>query len=66
LCKWEGANKLEKSPSPYPLPQGERVNFLKLKINSLPLDGGGMGGGEIRDFFTASPFQRGIEKQEPI
>jgi hypothetical protein len=28
------------SPSPYPLPAGERANFLKLIINFLPLDGG--------------------------
>jgi hypothetical protein len=31
---------LEFTPSPYPLPAGERVDFLKLIINFLPLDGG--------------------------
>ena len=61
----EGVKKLEYSPSPYPLPRGERVNILKLKRNILPLDGGGMGGGEIGDFFTPSGRERvgGIDCQ---
>jgi len=50
----EGVKNLKYSPSSYPLPRGERANILKLKRNFLPLDGGGEGGGEIRDFFTAS------------
>jgi len=41
----EGVKKLEYSPSPYPLPVGERVNLLNLIINFLPLDGGGAGWG---------------------
>ena len=41
----EGAKKLELAPSPYPLPAAERVNPLKLIINSLPLDGEGAGWG---------------------
>jgi len=41
----EGVKKLEFTPSPYPLPAGERVNPLKLIINFLPLDGGGAGWG---------------------
>jgi len=43
--KGEAVKKLEFAPSPYPLPAGERVNFLKLIINFLPLDGGGAGWG---------------------
>jgi hypothetical protein len=39
----EGVKDLEYSPPPYPPPRGERVNILKLKRNSLPLDGGGRG-----------------------
>jgi hypothetical protein len=46
--------KLEFAPSPYPLPAGERVNPVKLKINFLPLDGEGQGGGDFGNFFTAS------------
>jgi hypothetical protein len=42
------------SPSPYPLPRGEREKNLKLERNILPLDGGGVGGDEIGDFFTLS------------
>ena len=41
----EGVKNLEFTPSPCPLPVGERVNLLKLIINFLPLDGGGAGWG---------------------
>jgi len=40
----EGVKNLEYTPSPYPLPPGERLNILKKERNSLPLDGGGRGG----------------------
>jgi hypothetical protein len=37
----EGMKNLEYSPSPYPLPRGERINILKLKRNSLSFEMGG-------------------------
>jgi len=43
-----------KSPSPCPLPQGERGTIMKSKRNFLPLDGGGKGGGDLGDFFKPS------------
>ena len=50
----EGVKKSEYRPSPYPLPPGERVNIMKQERNSLPLEGGGEGGGVLGDYFTAS------------
>jgi hypothetical protein len=38
-------NHEDLSPSPCPLPRGERVNKFKWPKNSLPLDGGGSGWG---------------------
>jgi hypothetical protein len=40
--------------SPYPLPLGERGTIMKSNRNFLPLEGGGKGGGDLGDFFTAS------------
>jgi len=45
---------VKKSPSPYPLPLGERGTIMKSNRNFLPLEGGGKGGGDLGDFFTAS------------
>ena len=45
---------VKKTPSPYPLPPGEGGTIKKSKRNSLPLEGGRKGGGDLGDFFTAS------------
>jgi len=50
----EGVKKSEYRPSPYPLPPGERVKIMKQEKNPLPLEGGGEGGGDLGDYFTAS------------
>jgi len=47
------------SPSPYPLPPGERVNILEK--NPIPLDRGGKDGGDGGVYFTASEALRGFE-----
>jgi hypothetical protein len=44
---------LKYAPLPFPLPLGERVNILKYERNSLPLDGGGEGGGDVLNVFFA-------------
>jgi hypothetical protein len=41
---------------------GERVNILKYKKKFPPPWGGGVGGGEIRDFFSASGGSEGFIK----
>jgi hypothetical protein len=50
---------VKKSSSPYPLPLGERGTIMKSNRNSLPLEGGGKGGGDLGDYFKASRWERG-------
>ena len=66
----QGGKKLKYSPSPFPLPRGERVNILKYKKKFPPprrgrarvgvemrffyTFGEGEGGGDFRQFFTPS------------
>jgi hypothetical protein len=46
--------EIEKFPFTLPSPARGEGELFEIKKNFLPLDGGGMGGGEIRDFFTPS------------
>ncbi len=55
----EGVKKLEYSPSPYPLPSGERVNKLKYKKKCPPHRRGRDRVGVVMEFFHTFPFDEG-------
>jgi len=55
-----------KSPSPYPLPLGERETIMKSKKNFLPLDGGGKGGGDAFRDFCATIRLNHPEEVKPV